>query len=250
MTNVKYINGNRTVGNFTAQCIIRTVLAAVIAFIIFISATTIATGFLTKEIGYDVQSSETGEKLYSYRFTGNEPENWKDPNLDKYDFEKEHVFVPVRSILSDGQRNTVLMVAQVVSAVIWIAMIYSVAWAVGDADANKVELGKAHPDRKKPIKVALYSSVPYAALYILLLFTKLFDFWHSTAVTIYQFLTFQCFYVNELLLQQIAGDKSLIAWPNFIGLFFTLLILPAIILIGYKIGQKHIVIRDKILYKK
>lgn len=249
MTKVVYVNGNRSVGNFTAQCIVKTILATIITFIIYVSFTTIATGFLTSETGYDVLSAKTGETVYSYRYTGEEPENWKDPNLEKYNFTEngEHVYSPVRSVLDETEKTIVMAISQILGAGVWISMIYSVAWAVGDADSNKVEFGKAAKDKSKPIKVAIYSTIPYAFMYILLLATKAFGFWRGFVV-IYKFLNWHCFTLNEALLPQIDGVTAM-NWPNLIILAVGLLILPLIILISYQMGKKHIILREKIMYK-
>ena len=91
------------------QCLIRTLISAFIALIIYMSISFIVTGVNYKPIGYTVLYSEDGENfetVYTYMYTGEEDENWVDPKLKEYmnkEARAKEEFAARRNARSGGQ---------------------------------------------------------------------------------------------------------------------------------------------------
>ena len=115
----------------TTQCLIRTLLSAFLGLIIFMSITFVVTGVNYKVLGYDVRYSDDGvnfETVYTYMYTGEEPENWVDEKLNEYMGKEGYYQQNIPNQLSKGAMSAVSWVSQIISLVVWGAMIYIVNW--------------------------------------------------------------------------------------------------------------------------
>lgn len=223
-----------------AHCIIRTVLASIMAFILYASFSSIAVGMYTEEIGYTVLYSEDKQSydtVYEHYYKDGE-----DKNLAKYEKDTRYYKTPIRSSLDDKKKQGVMWIAQIVSALVWFATIYSIMWSAGDSDANKAEFGDSKRDRLKGVKAALCAEIPFFVLFLMVALSEVIGK-GKTIETVYEIFTYYSFTINNLFL-------PIQSITDVFGLLLGFLPLPLFAAFGYLMGEKHIVIRDKILYKK
>lgn len=246
------VEGNKSFKQLVLGCFFRAVLASVLAFILYVSFTVMASGFSTKAIGYNILFTEdegqTFETVYTYYYTGEEEEDWIDPNLEKYEDDERYYKETLYSELSAGTTKTIMWISQVVSFVVWMALIYGLMWNVGDADANKSEMGHAKLDKWRGVKAALCAEIPFFALYIILFITQSLGVFES-GVTIYKAVTYNCFAINQTFLPVI-NKELVVTVPGLLGLLLDFVPMPVFAGISYYIGRKHMVLKEKILYKK
>lgn len=230
------------------QCLIRTLISAFIALIIYMSISFIVTGVNYKPIGYTVLYSEDGENfetVYTYMYTGEEDENWVDPKLKEYMNKEGYYQQNIPNKLSDSTVNTIAWISQILSLVIWGAFIYSVTWNVGNADADKNELGDTPLDKHRGLKAALVALIPYGISYLLLVIAKLMGTMNF-AVSLFKILNYNCFAFNDMI---ITGGLNTISYTELIILALVLLPLPIFAAFGYKMGNRHTLIKEKIVYQ-
>lgn len=230
------------------QCLIRTLLSAFITLIIYMSISFIVTGANYKPIGYDVLYSEDGENfetVYTYMYTGEEDENWVDSKLQEYMNKEGYYKQNIPNKLSDSAMNTIAWISQIASLVIWCAFIYVVTWNAGNADADKKELGGAPLDKLRGLKAALVALIPYGISYLLLVIAKLTGTMNF-AVSLFKILNYNCFAFNDMI---ITGGLSSISYLELVCLAIVLLPLPIFAAFGYKMGNRHTIIKEEIVYK-
>lgn len=231
-----------------AQSILRTIVAAILTLIIYMSITFVVTGFNYTPLGYNVLYSEDGtefETVYTYMYTGEEDENWVDEKLAEY-MDKEHYYKQdIPNKLSKSAMNTIGWITQIMSLIIWGGLIYVLNWNAGNALSDKKELGGTGFDKFLGVKVGLVSVIPFAITYLILVVTKLsssFDW----AVSLFKILNYNCFaFVNMMIT---SGLKS-ISISELVCLALVLLPLPLFATFGFAMGVRHTNIKDKIVYQ-
>ncbi len=244
-------NPNKDIGIHTSfsklviHCFIRVAVASIMAFILYASFTTIAVGSLTEEIGYTVLYSEDGQnydEVYKYYIADGE-----DKNLSKYIDKEGYYQTPIRSKLNETQKNFVMWLANGISLAVLYGMLYSLMWNAGDANANRAELGNAKPDHWRGIKVALCTLIPAAVAYLYLIISKICG--TVGGVAIYKVLTYYCFAINDTFLP--SGDAATtINIASALGVLISFLPIILFSAFGYRMGEKHIIFKEKIMYKK
>lgn len=229
----------------TSQCLIRTLLAAFLTLILFMSIISLVNGINYKSLGYDVVRIEDGEKVYTYMYTGEEPENWVDEKLNEYMSKEGYYQQTIPNQLSESAKNTVAWVSQIISLVIWGAFIYIVNWNVGNADADKHELGDAPLDKLRGLKAGLLADIPFAATYLILVVAKLLNGPHW-AVSLFKILNYNCFSFNNMI---ITNGLASISISGLVCLVAVLIPLPLFAAFGYAMGVRHTILKEKIVYK-
>lgn len=235
-----------TMSGLVLQCIIRSAVAGVIAFLIYASVTIIAVGGETKEIGYKILYSEDGqsyEEVYSHYYSDGD-----DLKFKEYDGKEKYYKTPIRSELSENSTNIVRWISQVVSLVIWFSMIYGIFWKAGDSNADFAELGNAKLDKFKGIKAGLLADIPVFLAYAVLVISYVFKVLPSYP-KIYKILTYFMFGFNDIFIK--GTINGFVITPLSIILSaIVLLPIPLMSSYAYFMGQKHIIIKEKIIYKK
>lgn len=229
----------------TSQCLIRTLLAAFLTLILFMSIISLVNGINYKSLGYDVVRIEDGETVYTYMYTGEEPDDWVDEKLNEYMSKEGYYQQTIPNQLSESAKNTVAWVSQIISLVIWGAFIYIVNWNVGNADADKHELGNAPLDKLRGLKAGLIADIPFAVTYLILVIAKLFGGPHW-AVSLFKIFNYNCFAFNNMIITNGLGSISV---SELICLVLVLVPLPAFAAFGYAMGVRHTILKEKIVYK-
>lgn len=231
-----------------AQCFFRTIVAAIITLIIYMSITFVVTGFNYNPVGYNVLYSEDGENfetVYTYMYTGEESEDWIDEKLAEY-MDKEHYYKQdIPNKLSKSAMNTIGWISQIMSFVIWGALVYTVAWNVGNSKADKKELGGIPFDKYLGLKAGVLALLPYAVTYLILVIAKITGSL-NWAVSLFKILNYNCFAFNNVI---ITNGLNSISFVKLICLLIVLLPLPLFATFGYAMGVRHTNIKDKIVYQ-
>ncbi|MBQ3562408.1 MAG: hypothetical protein IJD71_02540 [Clostridia bacterium] len=239
---------NMSFSKLTKQCIIRTVLSLFLTLILYLSITFVVTSINYEAIGYDVLYSPDGENfetVYTYMYTGEEPENWVDEKLQEYMNKEGYYKQTIPNQLSKSAMNAVSWVSQILALGVWGALIYIVNWNAGNADADKNELGNASIDKLRGLKAGLLAVTPFAASYLILVVAKLTGA-ISWAVSLFKILNFNCFAFTNMIITNGVGSISI---SELICLVAVLLPLPIFAAFGYAMGVRHTVLKDKIVYK-
>lgn len=240
--------GNMSFKKMVAQCILRTLICSLIGLLIYASITAVVVGIVVKPVGYEVLHTEDGENfetVYTYIYTGNEDENWVDEKLNEFMQGGNYYKQTIPGKLDDGQMSAISWCTQVISFIIWFAFIYTFMWNVGNADADKNELGNANLDKFRGLKSALFALIPFALAYVLLVITKIFGIF-DWSISLFKILNFNSFAFNNMI---ITGGKESISASETICLAATLIPLPLFSHFSYRMGNKHIKIKEKLIYK-
>ncbi len=231
-----------------AQCLLRTLLAAFITLIIYFSIFSVVNGINYRALGYEVLYTEDGdnyETVYTYMYTGEEDENWVDEKLSEYMDKEGYYKQTIPSKLDASTMSKIAWVSQILSLVVWGALIYAVTWNAGNADADKHELGDAPLDKLRGLKAGLVAVIPYAISYLLLVFAKLTNAF-APAVSIFKILNYNCLAFNDMI---ITNGVASISPLELVCLALVLLPLPIFAVFGYGLGVRHTIIKEKIVYK-
>lgn len=232
----------------SVQCMLRTFLAMFLTLVIYMSITFVVTGINYKALGYEVLYSEDGENfetVYTYMYTGDEPEGWVDEKLAEYMGKEGYYQQTIPNKLSKSAMNTVSWVSQIIALVVWGALIYIVNWNVGNADADKNELGDAPLDKLRGLKAGLVAVIPFAATYLILVAARLTNAF-SWAVSLFKIFNYNCFAFNNMIITNGLGSISVL---ELICLALVLVPLPIFAAFGYSMGVRHTILKEKIVYK-
>ncbi len=232
----------------SVQCMLRTFLAMFLTLVIYMSITFVVTGINYKALGYDVLYSEDGENfetVYTYMYTGDEPEGWVDEKLAEYMGKEGYYQQTIPNQLSESAMNTVSWVSQIIALVVWGALIYIVNWNVGNADADKNELGDAPLDKLRGLKAGLVAVIPFAVTYLILVAARLTNAF-SWSVSLFKIFNYNCFAFNNMIITNGLGSISV---SELICLALVLVPLPFFAAFGYSMGVRHTILKEKIVYK-
>lgn len=234
-----------SVKNMAVQCIIRTLVAAFIAFMIYVSITIIMVGAKTKEIGYTILYSEDGEnftEIYTHYF-----EDGEDARYADYDGKELYYKTSVRSTLSDKTNNNIRWISQTFAFILWVSMIYGTVWKAGDTDVSMKEPTKREI-LLKGLKAGLFADIPFAVSYLVLVVTSIFKIFPSFP-RVHKIITFYMFAFNDVFIKGTGNGFEITFW-GILGAAITLLPLPIFCTVAYYMGKKHIAIKEKLIYKK
>lgn len=232
----------------SVQCLLRTLLATFLSLVIFMSITFVVTGVNYKALGYEVLYSEDGENfetVYTYMYTGEEPEDWVDEKLNEYMDKEGYYKQTIPNQLSESAMSVVSWISQIIALVVWGALIYIVNWNVGNADADKHELGDAPLDKLRGLKAGLVAVIPFAVTYLILVIAKISNTFHWT-VSLFKIFNYNCFAFNNMI---ITNGLDSISISELLCLALVLLPLPAFAVFGYSMGVRHTILKEKIVYK-
>jgi len=251
---------NMSFSKLATQCFIRTLIAAVIGIIIYMSVVFVVNAINYKVIGYEILYSADGENFdsdakYTYYYTGKEGEDWEDENLEQFkdengNYKEGYYRQDIPSKLGKSTMNTLAWIAQIPTLIIWGALIYTLTWNVGSGAANKKEFGGVEFDKLRGLKAGLVAVIPYAVTYLILVVARLsgaFSWTVNWAVSLFKILNYNCFAFNDMI---ISGGILSISILELICLVFVLVPLPLFAAFGYAMGLRHTNIKEKIVYKK
>lgn len=234
------------------QCIIRSVTVSLMTFILYASLTIIVTGMATEELGYNIIYTEDGENftdVYTHYHTEDcfDDDGCDDEIIGEYK-SNEYYKETIRSEVSDKNIKIVRWIGQALGMGILYILIYSVMWKAGDADANNAELGKTEKNMYKGLKAGLIADIPYALLYLILAITSAIGVL-PLFPGIYKVLTYFMFGFNDTFIP-VSGNSFVLTVGGISAAALVLLPIPLFAEFGYYMGEKHMIFKEKIVYKK
>lgn len=128
----------------------------------------------------------------------------------------------------------------IISMLIYIALVYSVAWQEGNKDPNRIKYGHMNKFMAKGLVAGLLASIPYAILTTAFVVSQAILKEKITGIvinTVYRIFN----------IQYIVFGDGFLKFP--VVCFLLLLVLPAISTVGYIAGYHKIVLISKIIYK-
>lgn len=237
----------------SVKCFSRSVLVSIMAFLLYAFLTVIVSGMTTKELGYTIMYSADGENfedvyIHEHAETCFDENGCDDEKYSEYASKTGYYKTTNRSLVSDKNITITRWIAQLASLGILYIVIYAAMWQAGDSNANMSEMGNVKRDSLKGVKAGLIADIPYALLYIILAVTSAFKLMPNFP-GIYKIATYFMFGFNDTFIP--VADKSfVITIGGIIGAALVLLPIPIFAAFGYNMGQKHIIFKEKIVYKK
>ena len=242
-----------SLGKLAVKCFSRSVIVSIMAFLLYAFLTVIVSGMTTKELGYTIMYSADGENfedVYIHNHTDDcfDENGCDDEKYTEYTAKPNYYKTTTRSEVS--KKNTALTrwIAQLASLGILYIIIYTAMWQAGDSNANMSEMGNIKREKYKGIKAGLIADIPYALLYIFLAVTSAFKILPNFP-GIYKIATYFMFGFNDTFIP-VVNESFVITVGGIIGAAVVLLPIPLFAAFGYHMGQKHIIFKEKIVYKK
>ncbi len=223
----------------------RIVLAMFMCAILFMSLSILANGILSTEIGYYIVTvdedgnSTKGEEIYYA--PGESPVSEEDLNLTE-----DQNIQRIKELGEGMQRAT-----DIFSLVLMLSLLaifpYSMLWDLGNKDENLVQYKHEKEDLWRGLKIGLLATIPSAVLYLGLIIDK-FASLPNVYLVIYRVLNIPFIpYINWLLGVDVYSTDMMTIW-HFIGVFATLLFIPIVSCIGYRLGYAQFSIKEHMTY--
>lgn len=243
---------DRSVKKLSLQCFFRSIIVSFMAFLLYASFTIIVSGMTTTELGYTIMFSKDAENFEDvYTHYHNEDcfdeDGCDDPKYNDYAENNEYYKSPIRSEVSEKATVATRWVGQTFAlAILWV-VIYSVMWKAGEANADAAELGGGSLDKKKGFLAGIFADIPYALLWLGLVFYVLSGS-GGTYSRIFKIATYFMFAFNDTFIP-VGANGLEVTLGGAIATAVVLLPIPIITSFAYKMGQRHIILKDKIVYK-
>lgn len=229
------------------KCLSKYIVGIIICFFAFLSLAFIFNAATTKNIGYQVSGTKDGQTVHLFDYDISDEsaaEKIEQYRTDGYTVSQ----YPVRSELTPQNKFTYLLIAQIISLITEIMIVFSVIWDYGVKDHDSFTSGKSKKDAFRGVKIGLIAAIPAAILYIVLLLCK-FGVFRPQFLSIYRTLNSQFYGIVDW----IYGSALLATDLSFVQLFLLallLLFLPVCCGISYYIGLRNINIIDRTVYKR
>jgi len=239
-----YIDAPSTAFKMSIKIFLRTVVAGLLCFIIYLSLYMAFMILGTENIGY---------KIYEVDNSGNTvlvdeiSFDSKNPNADSLKLEENQRMEYIRSDLSKKIFGTLSVLQQVSMFAVFISMIYPIMWEYGNKDRARIQGGRMREDQIKGLKVGLLAAIPSTLSIVPLALFKvgLISFEYPI---LYGFLNIPFRPYVDLVWGNIPTAVSL----SWLSIFATLLIPIVIILtcfLWYWLGYKEIIPKHIFMYK-
>ncbi len=140
---------------------------------------------------------------------------------------------------------------QIISMIIFIAMIYSAMWHDGDRDRNLVDFHHIEKDMLKGLKVGLIAMIPAMLTSILLVLSAagvvkpIPDLGLNVAELIYRIINFYAIHI----INAIIPPESAPTWGGIVLVSLIPLIIPLANGIAYVLGYNRIALISRLVYK-
>ncbi|MBE6806458.1 MAG: hypothetical protein E7527_00370 [Ruminococcaceae bacterium] len=230
----------------------RVLLGIVLCAILNVSMNAIAVGIFGNEVGYRVieEDKSTGAAKYvpelEYRYKPGETSTVRD-KLKLVDNEKiAQVAEPI--IEPSATTKTIMdILSQVLMLVVLGIFPYHILWQFGNRDDTNVRYKGQRPDPWRGVKVGALAMIPFAALWIVLVVAR-FTGWDDF-LSIYSLISFPYINYNTWVLGASTALANVAVWRLFL-LLPTLLFVPAVSGIAYRMGGNQFSIAEFITFKK
>ena len=223
----------------------RTIIAAIIGIVAYLSLTVIFTTLSTEKIGFavyqendDMSTTLVEKHLYTD----------KDYTED-VDLADDQMVITLYSKVPAGVGITVDIISQLVALAVLAAFPYRQLWAQGDHDRNEANFGHITPDPLRGLRVGLIADIPAAIVYAVLWLGKWGVPGMGNAHSLYtlfnsSFLPF-CYRTMGRELTNAAN----LSVGSMVALILPVLFLPLVCHVAYTLGLHQFSVSDKLFYK-
>ncbi len=159
------------------------------------------------------------------------------------------VLIGALMIFTLGISNSKVLrvVAQTLSILCYVLMIYIGAWADGDRDRNLVNFGRIKKDMLKGLKFGLLGMIPFVLITLLLVIAM---FVKNDTVALALRSVFRILNFNILLLVNSFMSPDEVTWKGILLVNCFYLVIPLVSMIGYILGYKRVSVMTKLVYQK
>ena len=223
----------------------RTIVAALIGVILYLSLSTIFATFSTEKIGvtvWEYDSSGVAHEVKTYLY--------EDKDFpDELKLEENQTSTDKYSPVPAGVELALDIVTQVCNLIILAAFPYRKLWAQGDHDRNEINFGHLKEDTQRGLKVGLIADIPAILVYLSLWLGKLgvplFEHTHAL-YTLFNssFLPF-CYRTMGRGLQSATG----LSVGSMLALLLPVVFLTLVCHVAYTLGLHQFSVSDKLFYK-
>ena len=246
---------------------LRTILAAVLCILVYLSLSVIFTGMSTKTIGYTLyeldDSSNWVEKethLYadesgtssvseaaSTVSAASDTESDAESDSTEATSAVTEKQVPIQSEMPKSVSITLDILSEIFMLLLFIAFPYSILWSKGDRDKNSVNFGHMDEDKLRGLKVGLMAGIPAYIGYLGLLISKIGGVFPSYVV-VYRFMNVPFMPIILNMMGKNVFITSNVSWFAIVGMLLLLAVLPLICHVAYMLGYKQISLTEKFIY--
>lgn len=260
------------------QVWLRTILAVVLSFFVYMSITVLVTGLFSQEIGYRIyEMTSSGERvlieehLYaddSSAAPAVSSETPVGPGLPGQQTPEQQenaasaasdISAATQETLPEGQYKETIrsdppvaasvagnVIASICMLLITAAFPYSIVWSKGDRDKNSVNFGHMQEDKLRGLKVGLMAGIPGALAYIVLILSKLGVFFPGY-ILVYRFINTPFLPIINALTEGVSTTQE-ITWPAILVMLIVVAFVPLVCHFGYVLGYKQISLSEKFIY--
>lgn len=233
--------------SLAAKCFLSVLIVDFMCFFIHVSLVTVGLAVAPTEVmGYQVYIVGEDDRLtQSHVYYISDGEDLKSKELEDQGVELKR---DEMKQLTKSSKTVVSVLTTVCSFGLLFAFIYSKNWTRGDKDNNLAVFGHMERDGRRGLKIGLWSVLPMAVIYILLLADKIFGFVPGI-FTVFKIVNYYMFFLTELFAGGAVATAD-ISWGGMAGLALSLVFVPAFAAFGYYCGNNEISLREKFIYKK
>ena len=224
----------------------RLLVAIVLCAILNVSMNVIGTAFFSDVVGYQIFEKDANDTVNMieehYYAPGENP-----ITPDDLDLKDNQAFSAIR-VVGETTKSVLNVISQILMLIVLGIFPYHILWEFGNRDDTNVRYRGQRPDPWRGVRIGLLAMIPFAVAWLLLLIAKL-GILPPSYVQIYRILAFPFLpYVNWVLgsaqtLTEIAVWRILLVIP-------TLLFVPAVGGVAYKLGGRQFSLSEFITFKK
>lgn len=216
---------------------------ALLSIIVYVFVTMFAVSAFSQQVGYEVYiESEQGGYEYAYTYYYADGEDTRLADYDENTIYKQSI-----RLLSDAANIAVKVIVQIITAVMFVYLIYGYVWNRGSEDSARTDFEHKTGDCHYGFKLGLLGAVPLFVIYLLVIAEKIIG--TSFALSAYKITNFGMFYLTELACSGATKAAQLPVW-SFLPLLAILFALPLVSWFGYYMGYKNINMRNILVYGK
>ena len=240
---------------FGGTLLIRAIIAAILAGVVYMSVAFIFTSFGTQVIGYTVYKQEAGsnemEKVGDFYYSEledleNQAENGETSTDQETGVTTTFFRQSIRSDMKPWLKVLSIIVAEICMIGIYTSMLYVSAWERGNKDIKKVQYDHQKEDLFFGLKSSLYASIPICIAFFVLIGSKL-GLWLPSFGSTFKIFVLPFF---PLVAKIIPTQATAIAWWVFPILLVFMAVKPLTCHYAYKLGYNDKMLRNFFIYKK
>lgn len=233
-------NGQMALGVFA-----RTIVAALIGILVYLSLTMIFTSLSTDKIGFAIyKENEDGSTTFVEKHLYTDEDYTE--NMELAD---DQMVITLYSEVPDGVALTLDIVSQIASLVVLAAFPYRHLWAQGDHDRNEANFGHIRVDSLRGLKIGLIADIPAILVYAVLWLGKLGVPGLGNTHSLYTLFNSSFLPFCYRTMGRGLTSATALSTGSMLALFLPVVFLPLVCHVAYTLGLHQFAVTDKLFYK-